>query len=195
MIAFAALLMLATPALSADRWTANDGHVALEDVPQIDEAVVEDLRRYQGIRSAAFADWAPVGGLYTKTRFADTVQLHRVDTPGGARHQLTFYGEPVGSVTRQPGHDTLAFTMDTGGSEQAQIYLWDRATAAGTLVTGGESRHGSLVWSHDGARLAFQSNRGCTCSTRPPGRTRRSRGSRWAWSWGCPSIPRAPGSP
>ncbi len=155
-----AVLCLALSAALADGVTqtvANNGNLIMEDVPPIPADVVEDLNRYQNVRSAAFHEWTAGGGVYISTRFADVSQIHRVDRPGGARHQVTFYREPVGGVSRRPGGREIVFTRDTGGSEFTQIYLLDPADASTTLLTDGKSRNDSVRWDRDGRRIAYRS--------------------------------------
>ena len=160
----AAILALALCPLVAaqdgDRRTANSGNVVLEDVPEIPDDIGEALRRYQNVRSAGLAGWSADGeAIYIETRFAEVSQLHRVAEPGGMREQLTWFDEPVGQVARRPGHEMLAFTMDEGGSEFAQIFLFDPADGSRRMISDGESRNGALQWSDDGRFLAFQSTR------------------------------------
>jgi dipeptidyl aminopeptidase/acylaminoacyl peptidase len=160
----AAMLALALCPLVAaqdvDRRTANSGNVVLEDVPEIPDDIGEALRRYQNVRSAGLAGWSADGeAIYIETRFAEVSQLHRVAEPGGMREQLTWFDEPVGQVARRPGHEMLAFTMDEGGSEFAQIFLFDPADGSHRMISDGESRNGALQWSDDGRFLAFQSTR------------------------------------
>ena len=156
------LLAFGSTTLHADvtRRTANSGNLVMEDVPKIPADVVADLARYQSARSAAFQDWAPDGdGLYINTRFADVGQLHHVEAPGGARRQLTFGTEPIGDVARQPGGSRLTYTQDAGGSEFAQVFLFNAADGRATMLTDGESRNGAVAWDRDGRRLAYQSTR------------------------------------
>jgi dipeptidyl aminopeptidase/acylaminoacyl peptidase len=138
--------------------TANDGNLVMEDVPPIPAEVASALNRYQNVRSAAFRDWTADGrGMYVTTRFADVRQIHRIDQPGGARHQMTFNREPVGTITRQPGGDVLLFTRDAGGGEFSQIFLFDLATGDAEMLTDGESRNSAVTWDRDGRRIAYQS--------------------------------------
>lgn len=140
--------------------TANNGQLVMQDVPEIPAQVEAALNQYQNVRSAPFRSFTNDGtSVYISTRFGDVSQLHRVDKPGGARHQLTFFPEPVGSVARQPGSNNLAFTMDSGGNEYAQLFLLDPTTGKHRMLTDGESRNGAMVWSDDGNWLAFQSTR------------------------------------
>lgn len=149
---------LAAPAIASR--TLNDGQLILQDVPPIPGDLVSRLNQYQNVRSAAFLDWAGDGhGLYIMTRFGLIDQIHRVDFPGGARQQLTFFAETIGEVVRQPQGSSLALTMDQGGSEFSQIFLLDPASAAVSMVTDGSSRNAQLVWDKSGSRLAYQSTR------------------------------------
>lgn len=140
--------------------TANNGNLVMEDVPEIPQQIVDDLNQYQNVRSAPFRDFTANGkSILVSTRFGEVSQLHRVDMAGGARHQLTFFKEPIGGVTRQPGSEMIAFTMDAGGNEYAQIFTLDPTTGASKMLTDGESRNGAIEWSTSGNMMAFQSTR------------------------------------
>jgi len=140
------------------RSEANNGNLLMEDVPPIPAEIVESLNRFQNVRSAGFSDWTEgSSGIYISTRFGDVSQIHRVDKPGGARHQITFYKEPVGGVSRQPGGSNVIFTRDAGGSEFTQIFMLDPESGTTTMLTDGESRNGATLWDRQGRRVAFQS--------------------------------------
>jgi len=140
--------------------TANNGNLIMEDMPAIPAEIVESLNRYQNVRSARFREWTEDGqGIYVSTRFGDVSQIHRVDMPGGARTQITFYDEPIGGVQRQPHGSKLTFTRDAGGSEFSQIFLLDPADGSTTMLTDGESRNGAVLWDRGGRRIAFRSTR------------------------------------
>ena len=140
--------------------TANNGNLVMQDVPAIPDEIIESLNRYQNVRSAVFRDWTEDGeGIYVSTRFADVSQIHRVDMPGGARTQITFYDEPVGSVRRQPHGTKISFTRDAGGSEFSQLFLLEPHDGEVTMLTDGESRNAAVLWDRDGGRIAYQSTR------------------------------------
>jgi dipeptidyl aminopeptidase/acylaminoacyl peptidase len=139
---------------------ANNGNLIMEDIPQIPAEIVDDLNRFQNVRSAGFRDWTRDGsGVYVSTRFGDVAQVHRVDMAGGARRQITFDKEPVGSVTRQPGGSSVIFSRDAGGSEFTQIFQLDPVAGTTKMLTDGESRNGAVVWDRQGRQLAYQSTR------------------------------------
>ena len=154
-----ALLVVATAATAdVQQRVVNDGNLVMEDVPEIPAEIVDSLNRYQNVRSASVQAWTADGNsLFVNTRFGDVSNLHRVDMPGGARHQVTFYDEPIGQVARQPGSTRLIFTRDAGGSEFSQIFLLDPAGGDARMLTDGESRNGAVVWDREGRRFAYQS--------------------------------------
>jgi dipeptidyl aminopeptidase/acylaminoacyl peptidase len=161
--ASALALLLAAPCAAQGEpptRTASDGNVILSGIPEVPPEIPERLGPYQNTRAAGFADWLPGGrGIYVTTRFGNTTQLHRVDAPAGARHQLTFADEPVGGVRRRPGHAEVLYSMDVGGGEFFQLFLFDPATGRARRLTDGRSRNISPSWSRDGARIAFTSTR------------------------------------
>ena len=163
LLATSLLVLLAPePVIASDvtRTTANNGNLVMENVPAIPDDIVVSLNRYQNIRSARVHAWQPDSdGLFITTRFGDVSQMHRVDMPGGARHQLTYNREPIGAVTGQPGGAKMVFTRDAGGSEFAQLFLLDPANGDAVMLTDGESRNGQATWDRDGRRVAYQSTR------------------------------------
>jgi len=139
----------------------NNGNLVMQDIPEIPASIVSSLNRYQNVRSAGFLDWTEDGNsIFVSTRFGDVRQVHRVDHPGGARQQITFFDEPVGGVQRQPGGSKMIFTMDAGGSEFSQIFLLDPVGSDDAIMlTDGKSRNGSVVWDRTGDWIAYQSTR------------------------------------
>ena len=91
------------------------GNMILEDVPEIPEDIKSRIQQYQNTRSASFADWLPNDeGVLISTRFGNTSQLHTVNSPGGARNQITFFDEPVrnGSFCPSSDYNGFLFTKD-----------------------------------------------------------------------------------
>ena len=155
-----AVLPLQATVADVQRRALNNGQLILEDIPEIPQSLVDDLNRYQNVRSGSVLDWSADGrSLYISTRFGEVAQIHRVDMPAGARTQLTFFDEPVSAVSRGPGNSRLVFSMDAGGSEFAQLFLFDPATSESVMLTDGQSLNGSVTWDRTGQRIAFLSTR------------------------------------
>lgn len=137
-------------------------HLVVQGLPLIPAPLADEVRRYTESRSASLADWHPTErSILISTRFADTAQIHRVEQPGGARTQLTFFDEPIGDASYEPQSGRcFLFTKDVGGNEFRQIYRYDLADGRPTLLTdGGRSQNGGIEWSTRGDRIAYASTR------------------------------------
>ena len=76
--------------------------------------------------------------------------------PGGARAQMTFFGNRVSDASYQPhNRDFFLFRKDVGGGEWYQIFRFDVATGDVTLLTDGKSRNSEFIWSNKGDRVAY----------------------------------------
>jgi dipeptidyl aminopeptidase/acylaminoacyl peptidase len=154
--------MLVAGAVAAQTDTVQSPeNIVVDGVPPIPTAVAETAARYGNYRTALLRDWNPEKRqMLIATRFGDTAQLHTVSMPGGAREQLTFFGDSVAGARFHPrGGDYIVFMKDTGGGEWYQLYRYDIATRDVTLLTDGKSRNLLGVWSSGGDQLAYISTR------------------------------------
>ena len=76
------------------------GNQILENIPDASDATREALRRYEYARAATFCGWLADGSMLITTQFGNSVQVHRVAGPMGARGQLTFFDDPVFTTRR-----------------------------------------------------------------------------------------------
>ena len=115
-------------ALASPAQVKPGDNLIVEGIPPIPDELVARLTQYQNIRSASFADWHPSRrAMLINTRFGETSQLHLVESPGGARRQLTFLRERTlgGDFCPQAEHHCLILRSDVGGAENHQIYRLD----------------------------------------------------------------------
>lgn len=146
--------------LEAKTKQQRHGKLVFENIPEISQDIETKLTPYTHIRGAGFRDWLPYDqGILISTRFADVAQIHKVETPKGARQQLTFFDEPVSGGYVCPDHDHpyFLFTKDSAGNELAQIYKCNYETGQYQLLTDGRSRHRYIRWSNRGDKFAFSS--------------------------------------
>jgi len=137
-------------------------NLVAQGVPPIPASLAAAVRKYTESRSASLSDWHPTRReLLISTRFANAAQLHRVSAPLGARHQLTFFDEPIGGGSYDPRDGRFfIFGRDVGGNEFGQLYRFDLATGDAILLTdGGRSQNGGVDWSTAGDRIAYSSTR------------------------------------
>ena len=158
---FIATLALALSLRAADTLNPTPNLVA-EGIPAIPTSIVEEVKRYTESRSAGFAGWHPTKlEMLISTRFGNTPQLHLVSAPMGARKQMTFFDEPIGSGGfDQAKGEFFLFSRDRGGNEFSQLYRYDLADGTTSLLTdGGRSQNGFSGWSPDYKFVAYGSTR------------------------------------
>ncbi|MYA17522.1 MAG: S9 family peptidase [Gammaproteobacteria bacterium] len=131
-------------------------NLVVDGVPAVPADVLASLEAYRNARSASLLGWVGDGVLIA-TRFGNTTQLHRVDTPLGMRRQITFFPEPVAgaSVNPDPGRNGFVYLKDTGGSEFYQMFWYDSATAESLLLGDGKSRYMGVSFSPTGQWLGY----------------------------------------
>lgn len=132
------------------------GNLLTTGVPPVPAALDARLRQYLNTRYARMRGW--VGdSILIATRFGQTDQLHRVDSPMAAREQITFFDEPVGEVAVPPPGTAKGFVYarDVGGSEFYQLFWYDWADGSSRMVTDGRSRYGNVVWDRAGVHFAY----------------------------------------
>jgi dipeptidyl aminopeptidase/acylaminoacyl peptidase len=154
-------LFVLTPVRAQESVIAPAENLIVDGVPKIPASLAETAGRYASYRSANLADWHPTRReMLIATRFAETPQLHLLKAPGGARQQLTFFADSVGSGRFHPnGGDYILFAKDIGGGEWYQLYRYDVATGDVTLLTDGKSRNLQGPWSSSGDQIAYMSTR------------------------------------
>ncbi|MEM9293998.1 MAG: S9 family peptidase [Acidobacteriota bacterium] len=150
---------ITAPAEASER--QQRGNLVTENIPELPEQEVRRLQRYQNARGAGLLGWLPDGGILIGTRFGETSQVHRVAKPGAARHQLTFFPEPVGGAAVSPSakRPGFLFSMDDGGSEFFQLFFFDLQSGEITLMTDGKSLNAGATWDREGQRFVYYSTR------------------------------------
>ncbi|ESS11630.1 MAG: dipeptidyl acylaminoacyl-peptidase [uncultured archaeon A07HR60] len=119
-----------------------------------------DIERYLNIRSAGVSDFGVDGRLAFRYDATGTSQLWTLTGPGDWPEQRTFFDERVTFAEFSPERAELAFGMDEGGNERAQLYRLDLTTGTVTNLTRHpDAKHRWGGWCSDGSQFAFTSNR------------------------------------
>ncbi len=145
---------------SAAVYPVADSLVA-DGIPPVPRATAETASNYTDSRPAVFDDWHPTRReMLIGTRFGNTLQIHHVRMPGGARTQVTFFNEPINNAAFEPTKgESFLFTRSVGGNEFDQIYRWDFAAGRAALLTDGTSRNSAPRWSPSGKQIVYSSTR------------------------------------
>lgn len=137
------------------------GNLVMENIPEIPSSVIDKTNQYQNIRSASFLNFAHDGkSILMATRFGDASQLHIIDHAGGARKQITFFKDAVGSATFFPDENKFVFAKDSGGNEFTQLYSFDLSNGSYNLISdGGRSQNSLPNWSNSGKQFTTVSTK------------------------------------
>ncbi len=164
-LAACAYLSKASCAQDTNAGAANlkpSDNLKIEGIPSIPVSLADKVRKYTEARGASVLDWHPTQrSMLVSTRFANSNQVHRVSSPGGARYQLTFFNEPVGNAVFEPTKGKyFLFSKDVGGNEFGQLYRQDMATGEATLLTdGGRTQNGGWSWNNKENLICYGSTR------------------------------------
>ena len=139
-------------------------NVTIDGVPPIPMSVLDGLSPYAQFRRARLVSWHPAERrMLIATRFGDAPQLHEVRFPGGARRQLTFYRD---GVTDRPlaafdaSGRSFVFQKDiASGGEANQLFRYDFATGAISMLTDGRSRNEVPVVGRKSGAIAYSTTR------------------------------------
>lgn len=140
-------------------------NVVADGVPPVPVPLADAIFPYTQFRRARLLAWHPKERrILIATRF-EQPQLHEVRAPGGARVQLTFFRDGVAApderpfAVYEPDGRSFVFQKDTsGGGEANQLFRYDLASGASTLLTDGRSRNQYPVMSKSGL-VAFATTR------------------------------------
>lgn len=152
LIPLLALSLIALPAYGQGK--REIGNLVYDGAPETPAALKAAIAPYYNARSAVFEDWLPDGSMLIATRFGDTQQIHRVEKPGAARTQLTFFSEPVNSAQAVPGSQRFLYPRDVGGAEYYQAFLRSLGGDEVQLTAPG-TRNSNFVFSKDGKTVVW----------------------------------------
>src|SRR5512141_1336464 len=101
--AFLLICALTCASFAQPATIAPNENLVVENIPAVPQSIAETANRYTEYRTATVFDWHPTKReMLIGTRFGDTVQVHRVAMPMGARTQLTFYPDRISSARYKP---------------------------------------------------------------------------------------------
>ena len=115
--------------------------------------------KYLKIRSAHSPSFSPDGRrLAFLTDITGVPQLWELPATGGWPDQLTFHEDRVSGAEYSPTENRIAFSMDSGGDERAQIHLLSSVEER-DLTRDPEAIHYPGGFSPDGSRIAYTATR------------------------------------
>jgi Tol biopolymer transport system component len=158
----ALILSISVPAAAQEAVFPVPANVKAEGVPPIPQHLAEAVARYGEFRYADLLDWHPTERrMLVSTAFGNVPQIHDVRGPGAALTQLTSDRDGVsGGAWFAPSGKYFVFRKDTsGGAEAQQLFRFDLASGAATMLTDGKSRNGAPAFANRKGLIAYESTR------------------------------------
>jgi len=122
-------------------------------VSELSADLVESCRSYFQVRDARLIGWLPGDeGLLITTRLGEHRQLHRVETAGGMRRQLSFLPDSVEEAEVAPsrGRAAVALVLE---HDPGQLLLFDLRTTGSRVLDREDGRFTAPSFSHEGRHL------------------------------------------
>jgi dipeptidyl aminopeptidase/acylaminoacyl peptidase len=118
------------------------------------------IDQFLNVKAAMGPTWSPDGRrIAFGTNITGTAQIWSVEREGGWPRQLTFFSDRVMDATYSPTADRLLLHKDSGGNERSQLYMLAGDGAGVLPLCHAPQAINAGVWSPDGSRVAFASNR------------------------------------
>jgi dipeptidyl aminopeptidase/acylaminoacyl peptidase len=134
--------------------------IIAEGVPPIPDDLDDAVERYRFETTASFEGWfAGRREVLVTVSVGQTRQVFLVEKPGGSQRQLTSMPGAVSWAYPRPHREQFVLSLDEGGGENEQFFLFDLRSGDLSRFTDGRSRHRSACWSHSGRLLALNSDR------------------------------------
>ena len=157
--ALALLVHSSVWAQSGDDVLAPNPNLHLSGIPPIPASLAKRIAPYTEFTPRSAVSWHPFKReLVVAMRAGNTVQLHRLATPGRALEQITRGADPVrNGAYLAPRPETLLFVRDSGGNEQTQLYRLDAGATEPVLLTEATRRHYPVAITHARDRFLIES--------------------------------------
>ncbi len=125
-------------------------------VPKVPSSLAKDVKRYLGAYGLPLAGWHPEKRELWVKGISSAAWVARVEAPAGSQKNWVYlpFGD-VYDVYFQPQAKYAVYNRDTNGDESFQMFLYNPATRASTLLSEEKSRNTEPVWSHSGERVVW----------------------------------------
>lgn len=133
-------------------------NLTADGVPSVPASLPARMLPYLDGYGAPLAGWHPTKReIWLKSFDGDVPAFARLNTPNGSPETVYRLPDRFYDLYYKPGAQHLAYTADTDGDENFQLYLFDTQTGKSTRLTDGRSRNVEPVWSRRMNRIAYGS--------------------------------------
>lgn len=156
------LVLLSTGPLTALAQVAEiikpDDNLVAVGIPPIPATLAREVQPYVGIYGLPLAGWDPVKREILLKGLSSVTWISSIEAPGSSPNITTYIqASGIYDVYYQPQGKHIAYTRDSEGNEEFQLYLYNIESRASTQLSDGKSRNTEPVWSHSGDRIIYSS--------------------------------------
>ncbi|HEX8999772.1 MAG TPA: hypothetical protein VGB07_07720, partial [Blastocatellia bacterium] len=125
-------------------------------VPKVPSSLAKEVKPYLGAYGLPLAGWHPEKRELWVKGISSAAWVARVEAPAGSQKPWVYlpFGD-VYDVYFQPQAKYAVYNRDANGDESFQMFLYNPATRASTLLSEEKSRNTEPVWSHSGERVVW----------------------------------------
>jgi dipeptidyl aminopeptidase/acylaminoacyl peptidase len=154
------LILMAFVVGWAQSFIPVDKNIEVLGVPPVPASLAAEVAPYSQIYGLPLAGWDPTRREIWLKGLSSVTWISRVKGPGTRPETSAIYIQSPGiyDVYFQPQYKYLAYTKDTDGDENFQLYLYEIGGGNSQLLSDGKSRNTEPVWSNAGNQIVYSSS-------------------------------------
>src|SRR5690242_2987649 len=144
----------------AQSFVTADKNIEVQGVPPVPASLAAEVSPYSQIYGLPLAGWDPTKREIWLKGLSSVTWISRVKSPGASPESSSIYIQSPGiyDVYFQPHYKYLAYTKDTEGNENFQLYLYEIDGGVSKQLSDGKSRNTEPVWSNAGNQIVYSSS-------------------------------------
>src|ERR1043165_4596387 len=144
----------------AQSFVTVDKNIEVLGVPPVPASLAAEVAPYSQIYGLPLADWDPIKREIWLKGLSSVTWISKVKSPGASPETSSIYIQSPGiyDVYFQPQYKYLAYTKDTDGNENFQLYLYEIDGGNSKQLSDGKSRNTEPVWSNAGDQIVYSSS-------------------------------------
>jgi dipeptidyl aminopeptidase/acylaminoacyl peptidase len=156
----ALLILMGCVAGWAQSFVTVDKNIEVQGVPPVPASLAAEVAPYSQIYGLPLAGWDPIKREIWLKGLSSVTWISSVKSPGASPETSSIYIQSPGiyEVYFQPQYKYLAYTKDTDGNENFQLYLYEIDGGNSKQLSDGKSRNTEPVWSIAGDQIAYSSS-------------------------------------
>src|SRR6185369_15975724 len=154
------LIVMGCVAGWAQTFVTVDKNIEVLGVPPVPTSLATEVAPYSQIYGLPLAGWDPTKREIWLKGLSSVTWISRVKSPGASPETSSIYIQSPGiyDIYFQPQYKYLAYTRDTNGNENFQLYLYEIDGGNSKQLTDGKSRNTEPVWSNAGDQIVYSSS-------------------------------------